>query len=133
MKRVQNWLPYNESLLFDYSDAYFRESGKTVFSSAGKTSKDIVPNAMTNSKAHARSFANFVKDSLENHPQGEKFRVLEIGSGAGVFARNFLICARDMYFLDRIEYLVTEYSRVGLEQIKESEILPTLPSSFRWV
>jgi hypothetical protein len=94
-----------------------------------------VPNAMTNSKAHARSFANFVKDSLENHPQGEKFRVLEIGSGAGVFARNFLICAREMNFLDRIEYLVTEYSRVGLEQIKESEILKDFEenSNYRFV
>lgn len=123
MQLIQNWLPYNETILFNFSDKYFKESGKAVFSNEGKSHKHVVPNGMTNSKAHARSFAKFISDNLDNYPQDQKIKILEVGSGAGVYARNFLLCAREMNFLDRIEYLVTEYSRVGLQQIKESKVL----------
>jgi hypothetical protein len=123
MKLVQNWLPFNETILFSYSDKYFREAGTKVFSNQGKSKKDIVPSSMTNSMAHARSLATFVKENLKQYPIDERIKILEIGSSTGLFAKNFLSCAKEMNFLNRIEYLVSEYSRVSLENIKQSNIL----------
>jgi hypothetical protein len=123
MRIVQDWMPYKDSLLFRWSDEYFKNSGQEAFSNEGKNKKHVVPNEMTNSIAHARSIANFVKDNLEFYPKDEKFKILEIGSGSGVFAKHFLICARELNILDRIEYLVTDYSLVGLKQIQSNNIL----------
>ena len=123
MRLIQDWQAYNDSLLFKSTEEYFKNAGKEAFSNEGKDKKHVVPNEMTNSIAHARSLANFVKENLVNYPAHEKIKILEIGSGAGIFAKHFLICAREMNFIDRIEFLVTEYSRISLEQIKISNIL----------
>lgn len=123
MRIVQDWMPYKDSLLFRCSDEYFKNAGQEAFSNEGKDKKHVVPNEMTNCIAHARSIANFVKDNLEFYPSDQKIKILEIGSGSGIFAKHFLICARELEILDRVEYLVTEYSLVGLKQIQSNNVL----------
>lgn len=123
MKLIQDWTPYNDSLLFKSSDEYFKNSGKEAFSNEGKSKKHVVPNELTNCIAHARSIAVFVRENLRNYPADQKIKILEVGSGSGIFARHFLMCMQELQLLHRVEYLVSEYSRVGLEHMQASGVL----------
>lgn len=119
-KLIQDWTDYNKSLIYTLSDDYFKQKGIDAYHSQ---TKNIIPNAITNSYPHARSFAAMIEANLAHYPETEKIKVLECGAGSGIFARSFLLAAKEMGFLDRIEYLITDISAKALEQIKEKNIL----------
>lgn len=118
---IQDWMPYNDSLIFRYTSEYFKDQGIDAF--AINASKNVVPNVITNTFPHAKSIASILKANLVNYPATQTIKILECGSGSCIFARHFLQAVKDLGFLDRVEYLVSDYSKKALEQVREKNIL----------
>lgn len=118
---IEDWQDCDSSVLEKISIENFLESGVEVFSK--QDSPHIVPHLITTSYPHAKSLALILKEIFNNITSNRKLRVLETGAGSGIFSRNFLIAARELGFLDSIEYLVSDISELGLKQIRDNKIL----------
>lgn len=119
---IQDWTDYNQSAIFDITSDYYKEMGIDAYSY--KVKKHAIPHAVTNCFPHAHSIVNLVKVNLEkNYPENKKITVLECGAGSGLFAKHFLNALEKLEILDRVEYIISDYSNKALEHIKEKNIL----------
>lgn len=112
-KVVQDWTDYDKSLLHSISSEYFMKKGIDAFDNREATA---IPNSVSNSYPHALSLVRILKANLREACK-DKVRVLECGSGAGVFARHFLIAAREEGILERVEYFLSDIASYSLNQI----------------
>jgi len=118
---IQDWTDFNSSILHSISAEYYAKKGINAFDNS--RASESIPNSVTNSYPHAFSLAKILKANLEAKPLGRKIRVLECGSGPGMFARHFLIAAQELGFLDELEFYLSDIASFSLLQIKEKGIL----------
>lgn len=118
LKLIQDWTDYNKSLLCSHD--YYTNNGNEIYQ---LDHPYPIPNLLTNSQAHASSLFEILKANIQNYPEDHKIKILEIGSGQGLFARELLIAAREASLLDRIEIIVSDISKQALEDIAQSKIL----------
>ena len=94
---IQNWVPYNESVIWDLTEKYYKEHGIDVFSKM--EAEDIVPYESTSNYQSAKAYLELLKASSKDFPE-DKFplKLLDCGAGNGYFAYNLLHAAREIDF-----------------------------------
>jgi hypothetical protein len=117
---VQDWLDYDQSLISTIGEKYYKNNGIEVYSNKQGTP---IPNEITNSYPHAYSLVKVLKEFINHNNPEDTLKVLDAGSGSGIFARHFLLAARDENILDRVEVLLADYSKTALENIKKKNML----------
>ena len=134
--------PYDESLLWRLHDAYFAHRGIDAWN------QGEVPFYSTSNYASARQHAGFLTDLVlsqletERLAEGQEIWVLEVGSGLGRFAHNFLralevscgVAASELF--QRVRYVMSDYSERNLREscatsalaphVKAGRIIPAL-------
>jgi len=118
---IQDWTDFNSSILHSISSEYYAKKGIAAFDNS--RASESIPNSVTNSYPHALSLARILKANIADKPFNTKIKVLECGSGSGMFARHFLIAAQELGFLDRLEFYLSDIAALSLLQIKEKGIL----------
>jgi tetratricopeptide (TPR) repeat protein len=126
---LEDFVPYDESTAWKIHDAYFAERGIAAW-----TGGDIPFAGTSNSgvaRQHARLFVELVRELVASGTLGpdEPVNVLEVGSGLGTFALNFVealahgcgAAGRDL--VGRLRYVLSDYAPRNLE---ESTALPGL-------
>ncbi|MFM7458103.1 MAG: hypothetical protein ACKO3R_05530 [bacterium] len=105
---VEDWVDFDKSKLDSITREYYTKKGMDAFVKKGNPR--IIPHVVTTSVAHAYNVASIFKNNIQTLPLDRKLRILECGSGSGIFSRHFLIAAQDLGFLDRIELIVSDFS-----------------------
>jgi len=120
--QLQDYRPLSRTLEWELSDLHWSESGVLPFA------ENAVPFIVNNSgRLSEDAAAVLYANCLESEP-GERILLLELGAGAGLFARYFLdafrlICSQEGGdFYERVTYCVTDRSRRTAEQWQEREI-----------
>jgi hypothetical protein len=120
MKQIlQKSLPYPDSLIWQLHRRYFHEAGSAAWGSGS------VPSRITSNRRAAYQNARVVLEALrqQNIAADETVFILEVGSGSGQFAVNFLncfqsICAEESEPLfERLHYMVTDYALPNLKAL----------------
>ncbi len=117
---LHDFKPYNESIIWEISDRYYRTKGVMAWSN--KAPK-IIPHKIGTNYQSAMALAKLVQANLQLYPSATKINVLECGAGSGRFSRHFLLAARELGILGRVTLLVTDYSKNSLEEIRSRGIL----------
>ncbi len=120
-KLLQDWTPYNESVIWDIANKYYKNKGVQAFSR--KAGNKAVPHNINTNYPNAKAFAELVKANLVNYPQDYRLQILECGAGSGYFSMNFLDAARDIGILNRVKLLISDYTTVNLREIRELKML----------
>jgi hypothetical protein len=118
---VEDWVDFDKSSLESISREYYTKKGMDAFVKKGNVG--VIPHIISTSLVHAYNVANIFKNNIHTLPVDRKLRILECGSGSGIFARHFLIAAQDLGFLDRIELIISDFSEQSLRHIKEHKVL----------
>lgn len=116
----EKFKPYNESVIWQISDKYYRTKGVMAWSN--KAPK-IIPHKIGTNYQSAMALAKLLQANLEQHPARERVKVLECGAGSGRFSRNFLLAVRELGIADKVTLLITDYSKNNLEEIQSRGIL----------
>lgn len=119
-KLIQDWTPYNESVIWDIANHYYQNKGIAAFSNDNNRS---VPHDINTNFQNALSIAKLVKAAVDAQPMIEKFQVLECGAGSGLFSRQFLFALRELGIDKRVTLLVSDYSISNISDIKNFGIL----------
>lgn len=119
-KLIQDWTPYNESVIWDIANHYYKNKGIAAFSNDNNRS---VPHDINTNFQNALSIAKLVKAAIDTQPMIEKFQVLECGAGSGLFSRQFLFALRELGIDKRVKLLVSDYSVSNISDIKSFGIL----------
>jgi tetratricopeptide (TPR) repeat protein len=119
---VQDYTPLVDSLESKLAEIYWKTVGVQAF--AGNE----VPFLITNDGRLSEDAATvFLANCLESRAPESRIRVLELGSGTGLFARYFLDAFKEIChgaghdFYDRLTYYVSDGSRRTVEQWHDSE------------
>jgi len=114
---VQDFRPVSESLEWELSARYWATQGLKPFI------EEAVPYAINNSGwASENAAAVLFANCLESNHLSDQIRVLELGAGIGLFARQFLDAFRELChqaqtdFYDRLIYYVTDHSATTIQQ-----------------
>jgi len=117
---IQDWSDYDESLVSTNAENHYKDKGIELYSSHNGPA---IPNEISNSYAHAFSLIKVLKEFLKTYKGTDPIQVLDAGCGSGIFARHFLIAAREEGILNDIQLLLGDYSKTVLEDIQEKQIL----------
>lgn len=120
-KLLQDWAPYNESVIWDIANKYYKNKGVQAFSR--NNGNKAVPHNINTNYVNAKAFAELVKANLINYPQDYRLQILECGAGSGYFSMNFLHAARDIGILNRVKLLISDYTTVNLKEIQGLKML----------
>lgn len=119
-KSIQDFVPYNESVIWDLSHQYYNSKGIMAWSN---NASKIIPHKIGTNYQSALAFAKLVKENLEKFPSDEKIKVLELGAGSGRFSRHFLLAAKELELQDKVLLVISDYSQFNLDSIKSAKIL----------
>lgn len=117
---VQDWTPYNESVIWDIANEYYKNKGIATFSNDNNKS---VPHDINTNFQNALAIAKLVKAVVDTQTLVENFQVLECGAGSGLFSRQFLFALKELGLKGRVKLLVSDYSLSNLKDIKNFGIL----------
>jgi SAM-dependent methyltransferase len=106
---MNNLKPYDESDIWNIQEKYYINNSKKIWEN-----KEI-PFYISNSVFSAFQNAEVIKLYIKKS-NSSKIRILEIGSGSGIFAFNL---SKELESFD-IEYYITDISFEKLNQLKES-------------
>ncbi len=120
-KLLQDWTPYNESVIWDIANKYYKNKGVQAFSKSN--GNRAIPHNINTNYVNAKAFAELVKANLVNYPQDYRLQILECGTGSGYFAMNFLHAAKDIGILKRVKLLISDYTTVNLQEIQKLKML----------
>ena len=120
-KLLEDWTPYNESVIWDIANKYYKNKGVQAFSN--NASNRAVPHSINTNYVNAKALAELIKANLVNYPQNYCLQILECGAGSGYFSMNFLHAARDIGILDRVKLLISDYTTINLQEIRELNML----------
>ncbi len=118
---IEDWTDFDKSILHNISSEYYAKKGIDAFDNSKLN--ESIPNSVSCSYPHALSVAKILLANLSNYPSTKKVKVLELGSGSGMFARHFLLAAAELGFLERLEFYLSDIAAHSLLQIKEKGIL----------
>jgi hypothetical protein len=119
-KLIQDWTPYNESVIWDIANEYYKNKGIAAFSNNNNNS---VPHDINTNYQNALAIAKLVKAAIEINPLISEFQVLESGAGSGLFSRQFLHALRNLGINKRVKLLVSDYSLANLKDIQTFGVL----------
>ena len=116
---LQKPVPYPDSLIWELHRRYFHQRGIAAWQSGE------VPSGITSNRRAAYQNARIVPEALRDQQfdADETVYILEVGSGSGQFAINFLngfhsICADESEtFADRLHYMITDCALPNLEAL----------------
>jgi tetratricopeptide (TPR) repeat protein len=114
---LETWKPLDESAIWRLHDAYFAQRGVAAWH------EGEVPSYSTSNYQAAIQHVDFFVRVVEGLPAARRkgpFHILEVGSGHGAFAVNFLR-ALDAHpsggkLAGAVRYLMTDYSARGLDE-----------------
>ncbi len=119
---IQDFVPYNESVIWDLTEKYYKENGLDVFSKM--EAKDIVPYESTSNYQSAKAYLEMLIASSKDLPESSfPLKLLDCGAGNGYFAYNLLHAAKEMNFLDKIYVIITDFAKENLLGVKKKKIL----------
>lgn len=125
---LEDFVPYEQSKLWRFHDAYFARRGAAAWT------ENEIPCYATSNFAFARLHATlFLSAVAELEAAGalrpdERIEVLELGSGLGLFAANFLDALASLGEAGarahaRIRYYFTDYVEISLREAVASSLL----------
>jgi hypothetical protein len=117
---IEDFVTFKDSIIWKFSDQYYQSKGILAWSNnAPKT----IPNKYGTSYQNALAFAKILRTSIENYPSGNRVKVLELGAGSGRFSRNLLFALRELDLADKVQLIISDYSKTNLESIHQAKIL----------
>lgn len=119
VKLLQDWVAYNESKIWDIASNYYAGKGIMAFSSG---SNNAVPHGVNTNYQNALAFAKLINIYLVNNKVEGKIRVLECGTGSGLFAFNLLTALKDLDILSKVTLVISDYSEVGLNELDKLNV-----------
>ncbi len=120
IKMLQDWKPYNESIIWELADYYFQNKGTAVFS---KKVGNAIPHNINTNYPNALSIAKLVKAAIDQYPNLSSFMVLETGAGSGYFSMHFLHALKDLGLQGKVKLIISDYSKLMIQEIKASKIV----------
>ena len=120
LKLVQDWKPYNESIIWELADYYFQNKGTAAFS---KKVGNAIPHNINTNYPNALSIAKLVETAIDQYPELNNFMVLETGAGSGYFSMHFLHALKDLGLQGKVKLIISDYSKLMIQEIKASNIL----------
>lgn len=120
LDKIHEAKPYNESEIFAVSDEYYKTKGIMAWSNRAAK---IVPHKVGTNYQSALAFAKLVKANIKNYSWNEHINILECGAGSGRFSRHLLHAFQELDLLGKCCLLITDYSKLNLEEIRDSSIL----------
>ena len=121
LQTIEKSTRYDRSKLWDIHREYFLSSGISIWK------RGEIPYSGVSNYNEAYKKAQFFVANLLNFPaSSEPIRVLEVGSGYGEFACNFLRALRDICeageydFFERLEFYLSDYSDSILAELQDS-------------
>lgn len=120
LELLQEHVPYDQSVIWDLSREYYQHSGIQAWSySKAKT----IPHKLSTCFQSAKFFVSLVKKSLELNPPETKIQILEVGAGSGKFSRNLLYALREQALLDKVQLIISDFTKTNLEEIAAARVL----------
>lgn len=119
-KLVEDFVPYKESIIWSYSDAYYNSKGIMAWSN---NAPKIIPHKIGTNYQNALAFASLIKANLEQFPSHEKLNIVEAGAGSGRFSRHLLLAFEELEIIDKLKLIISDYSQFNLQSIANSKIL----------
>ncbi len=113
-KLIQDFVPYNESKIWDIASEYYAGKGIMAFSSG---SNNAVPHGVNTNYQNALAFARLINIYIVNNKPEDKVRILECGTGSGLFAFNLLTALKDLDILHKVTLVISDYSETGLLEL----------------
>ncbi|MEZ0230522.1 MAG: tetratricopeptide repeat protein [Planctomycetota bacterium] len=129
---VEDFVPYEESVIWRIQDAYFERCGKAAW--AGGKIPYVATSNYAIARQHARLLVAHVAE-LERRGAlraGEPVRILEVGSGLGLFAINFIRALErgsgpeGRAVRGRLRYILSDCSAASLRDVIQDERLAGL-------
>ena len=119
---VEDWTLSSESIINKLSTENFIKEGIKHFDHVdSKNFGGPIPYLITSSYPSAMDILKFVEARIDKSKY-EKFTLLDIGAGSGLFARNFLLAAKDNGLLNKVKVLISDISKNSLIAMKERKI-----------
>jgi len=126
--RIEDFRPFSDCLESRLADAYWMTQGTRGFM------EESVPYSVTSGGSLSRDAAELLFANCLEFPPTERFAVLELCAGSGLFARHFIdgfrrLCAENNAdFHTRMVYYCTDRSPATVAQWKELGVLEGLPA-----
>jgi tetratricopeptide (TPR) repeat protein len=127
--KLQDFVPYSESLIWKIHNNYFQKKGAQAWL------KGEVPYDITSNSCAAMQNAALVLEAVRNAEKcgdlaaDEKINILELASGVGMFAINFLeqfarLCRKSGFDYDRrMVFYFTDYSEKTVSEAMKNDFL----------
>jgi len=116
---IEDFTDFDKSLLYKLGSSYYATKGLKAFS---KASGSYIPNEISNSYPHARAFVELCKKIILDK-KIDKFKILEFGSGSGIFARHALLAAKDLGIEKNIVFYLSDITSKTFDEIKSIGVL----------
>lgn len=120
---VEDWKDFKDSILFNLSIDNYQKDGVDVFNKEkSKNMGGTIPYRITCSYIAAKNYVHFIKEHLDDllaASDNETIKILEIASGSGLWAMNFLLAARDEGILEKVCVYVSDFARSSLIGMQE--------------
>jgi hypothetical protein len=113
---LQDFVPYDESVLWRLHDAYFASRGIAAWKEGD------IPSLSTHNYPMACQHAQFLIKAWR-HDETSCLTILEVGAGDGSFAISLLRALEQEGFKNPIQYILTDYSEANL---REAALRPEL-------
>ena len=130
--KLQDYVPYGESLIWKIHNNYFQKKGAHAWLNGE------VPYDITSNSCAAMQNASLVLEAVKNAEKAgdlaadEKINILELASGVGLFAINFLdqfarLCNKSgLNYAERIVFYFTDYSEKTVSEAMKNDYLKAL-------
>ncbi|MFN8578138.1 MAG: tetratricopeptide repeat protein [Candidatus Sericytochromatia bacterium] len=126
--KIEDLTPYHKSIKWDIHNNYFQNRGNEAW----KT-REVPFDITSNSQAsYQNAYAAFRIIDKSNHKKGKPILILEIASGLGIFALNFIkvfkeICKQNgKDYHEDVHYMFTDYSLKNLEDASKNKYIAKL-------
>jgi len=124
--KIEDKIPYQDSIIWNIQDNYYNAMGINAWKKG-----ELAFNPTSNLQAAYQNakvvFQTIATATIQRTNPNEKIYILELGSGIGIFALNFLkafkeICKQENKdYYKKIKYLVTNYSETTLKEISQNK------------
>lgn len=124
--KLEDFTPYQNSLKWKINQEYYKKRGSLAWLSGE------IPYVITSNYQFAHQKAKVIIESLKSYESeiDTQIKILEIGSGGGLFAFNFIKAFKDIcikenkeHFYEKLHYMFTDYSQKNLEDASENPFL----------
>lgn len=130
---IEDFTRYDKSKIWSIHRDYFLNVGTKAWSSG-----EIPYSGISNYNEAYKKARLFIENLKVSESLPEEIRVLEVGGGYGVFAKNFIEAFRDICryekldYIDRLVYFFTDFSQKTIDEVQASDTFKEFTGKVRF-